>query len=306
MHPNYIELRSRQSFGDIINTYFLFLKYNFKHYTSLYLRYNAISIILALVAAYLLVTGFLGLASRDFRFGMGGAIDNESYLIGGVVMLFLIVFSTALINYSFSSSYIVTYAQNEGKVESSEVWARIRQNLGTIMVFILMGIAIYIAYLILSFILAMIPVLGMFAQYGISFLISSIFGLSFMSIFFYNKSVGSAISEGWDLTFANFWKVVLYGLVIGILNLMISALIISIPTFIISIYVYFSIQSEIDIVTSVFANIVFTLGFAIFLIAFIYSQALTQISYGVLFYNLHEERYNTFLRQKIEQIGAHE
>ncbi len=306
MAPNYIELRSRNSFGDIINTYFNFLKYNFKHYTSLYLRYNAISIILALLAAYLLVTGFMGLASRDFRFGMGGAIDHNSYLIGGAVMLFLIVFATTLINYSFSSSYLVTYAENQGEVESREVWIRIRENLGTIMVFIMLGIAIYIGYIIISFILALIPVIGMFAQYGISFLISSIFGLSFMSIFFQNKSLGNSLTEGWEFTFMNFWKVVLYGLVIGILNLMITALIVSIPTFIISIYVYFSIQSEVEIISSVFANIVFTLGFAIFLIAFIYSQALTQIAYGVLYYNLHEERYNTFLRQKIDQIGVNE
>ncbi|MDX1472426.1 MAG: hypothetical protein R3213_13080, partial [Flavobacteriaceae bacterium] len=68
MAKPYLELRNRNSFGDVINTYFLFLKYNFKQYTSLYLKYNAISIILALVSAYLLVTGFMGLASRDFRF----------------------------------------------------------------------------------------------------------------------------------------------------------------------------------------------------------------------------------------------
>ncbi|SDB45466.1 hypothetical protein SAMN03097699_1449 [Flavobacteriaceae bacterium MAR_2010_188] len=306
MAPNYIELRSRNSFGDIINTYFNFLKYNFKHYTSLYLRYNAISIILALVAAYLLVTGFMGLASRDFRFGMGGAINNNAYLIGGVAMLFLIVFATTLINYSFSSSYVVSYAENKGEVESRDVWIRIRENLGTIMIFIMLGIAIYIGYIITSFILALIPVIGMFAQYGISFLISSIFGLSFMSIFFQDKSLGNSLTEGWEFTFSNFWKVVLYGLVIGILNLMITALILSIPTFIISIYVYFSVQSEVEIVSSVFASIVFTLGLAMFLIAFIYSQALTQIAYGVLYYNLHEERYNTYLRQKIEQIGVNE
>ena len=65
MNEKYIELRTRSTFGDIINTYFLFLKHNFKAYTNLYLRYNAISIILTLISSYLLVTGFMGLASRD-------------------------------------------------------------------------------------------------------------------------------------------------------------------------------------------------------------------------------------------------
>lgn len=304
MNKHYLELRSRNSFGDIINLYFQFLKYNFRHYSSLYLRYNAISIVLALIASYLLVTGFMGLASRDFRFGMGGAIDNEAYLIAGAIILFLIVFATTLINYSFSSSYVTTYVESDGQVISSKVWKKIKDNIGSIIVFIFLGIAIYIAYIIVSIVISFIPFLGIIAQYGISFTLSAIFGLSFMSIFFNNKNPGDAFSEGWNFTFSNFWKVILYGLVIGILNLMITGLILSIPSFILSIYVYFSIQSEIEILTSVFANIVFTLGFAIFLLAFIYAQALTQIAYAILYFNLHEEKFNIHLRQKIEQIGA--
>jgi hypothetical protein len=87
---------------------------------------------------------------------------------------------------------------------------------------------------------------------------------------------------------------------------MITMLIISIPGFIIGIYVYFSIESHVDLLSSVFANAVFTLGFAMFLLAFIYSQALTQIAYSVLYYNIFEEKNNVFLRSKIEQIGANE
>lgn len=305
MAKYYLELRNRNSFGDVINTYFLFLKYNFKQYTSLYLKYNAISIILALVSAYLLVTGFMGLASRDFRFGMGGGIDNESYLIFGAVLLFLIVFSTTLINYSFSSAYIADYVENKGKIIPRSIWTKIQVNLGTIILFVLLGIMLYIAYFIISVLFAIIPVVGIFAQYGLGFLISAIFGLSFMSIFFRNKSAGEAFSEAWDFALSNFWKVILFGLVIGILNLMITMLIVSFPTFILSIYTYFSVQSEVEILSSVFASIIFTIGLAIFILAFIYTQALSQLAYGILYFNLHENRYNLFLRERIEQIGRH-
>ena len=95
-------------------------------------------------------------------------------------------------------------------------------------------------------------------------------------------------------------------LVIDILNLMITMLIISIPGFIISFYVYFSIESNVDLATSIFANVIFTLGFAMFLLAFIYSQALSQVAYGVLYYNIYEENNNVFLRSKIDQIGVNE
>lgn len=305
-NPHYIELRNRNAFGDIINTYFLFLKYNFKHFTSLYLRYNAISIILSIIASYLLVTGFMGLASRDFRFGMGANVDNEFYFIAGAIVLFLILFITSLINYSFSSAYISEYVDSTGQVDSKNIWNKIKQNIGAIVLFIFIGIGMYIVYFIISTILAFIPLLGMLAQYGLSFLMSAIFGLTFMSIFSQNKSIGDAISEGWGFTFSNFWKVILYGLVIGILNLMITALILSIPSFIIGVYVYFSVESNVDLITSVFANVIFTLGFALFLLAFIYTQALSQIAFSVLYFNLYEEKYNIFLRTKIDEIGINE
>ncbi|WP_372753155.1 hypothetical protein [Mariniflexile sp.] len=306
MKRSYIELRTRHDFGEIINTYFQFLKYNFKKYTSLYLRYNVISIILLLIASYLLVTGFMGLASRDFRFGMNDEGEHMVYLIVGAIVLIVILFITALLNYSFSSSYMANYVNSEGNVESKNVWLKIKQNLGTIVLFILLGIGIYIGYLIVSVIFAFIPLIGMLIQYGLSFLLTAFFGLSFMSIFTDNKNLSLALAEGWSFTFSNFGKVILYGLVIGILNLMITMLIASIPGFIIGVYVYFSLESNVDLATSVFASVIFTLGFAMFLLSFIYSQALSQVAYSVLYYNLYEEKYNVFLKTKIEQIGIND
>lgn len=302
----YIELRNRHDFGETINTYFLFLKYNFKKYTSLYLRYNTVSIILLLVSSYLLVTGFMGLASRDFRFGMNEDGDHTIYLIVGAIILVLVLFVTALINYSFSSSYMAEYVHKTGEVTSKNVWENIKNNLGTIIVFIFIGIGVYIGYLVVSIALAFIPLLGMLVQYGLSFLVTSFFGLSFMAIFSDNKAIGDALSEGWNFTISSFWKVILFGLVIGILNSMITILIISIPGFIIGVYVYFSLESNIDLATNVFSSMVFTLGFAMFLLAFIYSQALSQIAYSVLYYNIFEDKYNTFLRTKIEDIGVND
>jgi hypothetical protein len=302
----YIEFRNRNAFGDIINSYFLFLKYNFKKYTSLYLRYNALSIILLITASYLLVTGFMGLASRDFRFGMNNDGEHTIYLIVGAIVLVLILFITALINYSFSSAYVANYVNYEGEFDSKNIWQKIRTNLGTILIFIVLGAGLYFGYLIISIIFAFIPIIGMLIQYGLSFLLTAFFGLSFMSIFSTDKNISEALSEGWTFTFSSLGKVILYGLVIGILNLMITMLIISIPGFIIAIYVYFSIESHVDLITSVFANVVFTLGFAMFLLAFIYSQALSQVAYAVLYYNIYEETNNEFLRRKIDQIGVNE
>ena len=246
------------------------------------------------------------MASRDFRFGMGNNIAAEGYFIAGVVILLFIVFVTSLINYSFSSAYIAEYANNEGNIESKNIWQSILNNLGTIIVFILIGALIYGVYLAISVMISFIPLLGMIVQYGLSFTLAAVFGLTFMTIFSTKKSFGEAISEGFDFTFSQFWRIVLFGLVIGILNLMISALIVSIPSVIIGIYVYFSIDSNVDLATSTFATLVFTFGFAAFLLSFIYTQALSQLAYGILYYNIYEVKYNVFLQKKIDQIGLNE
>jgi hypothetical protein len=248
----------------------------------------------------------MGLASRDFRFGMGNNVASDGYFVAGVIVLLLIVFVTSLINYSFSSAYIADYVDNEGHIESKSIWRSILNNLGTIIIFIFIGGILYIAYLIISGILAFIPFLGMLIQYGLSFTMTAVFGLTFMSIFSNKKGFGEAISEGFNFTFSNFWRVVLFGLVIGILNLMITLLILSIPSVIIGIYVYFSVDSNIDIATSTFSTLVFTFGFAAFLLSFIYTQALSQLSYGILYYNLYEMKYNIYLQKKIDQIGVNE
>ncbi|WP_400078188.1 hypothetical protein [Winogradskyella sp. R77965] len=306
MNEKYIELRTRSTFGDIINTYFLFLKHNFKTYTNLYLRYNAISIILTLVCSYLLVTGFMGLASRDFRFGMSNNVETDSYFIAGAIILFLIVFVTSLINYSFSSAYIADYANNEGKVESKRIWKSITGNIGTIIIFILIGGLLYIVYLVAAGILSLIPFLGFLIQYGLNFTMSAIFGLTFMSIFSTKKGFGEAISEGFDFTFSNFWRLILFGFVVGILSFVFMLTLFQIPSYLMGIYVYFSVESGVDLTTSTLATLFFTLWFAIIIISTIYIQALSQVAYGILYYNLFEGKYNEFLQKKIDQIGVNE
>ena len=306
MNEKYIELRTRSTFGDIINTYFLFLKHNFKTYTNLYLRYNAISIILALVCSYLLATGFMGLVSRDFRFGMDNNSSSDNYLIAGGIILVLVFFITTSINYSFSSAYIADYANHNGKVESKRIWKSIMSNIGTIIVFILIGAFLYLIYLFIAGVLSLIPLLGFFAQYGLNFTMSAIFGLTFMSIFSTKKGFSEAISEGFDFTFSNFWRIVLFGLVIGLLGFVFMVTLFQIPTYLMGIYVYFSVESGIDLTTSTVATLFFTLWFAIILIFLIYVQALSQIAYGILYYNLFEVKHNVFLQNKIDQIGINE
>ena len=81
----------------------------------------------------------MGLAGRDFRFGMSNNVETESYFIAGVVILVLIVFVTSLVNYSFSSAYIAEYVEHNGEIKSKNIWQSIINNIGTIIIFIIIG-----------------------------------------------------------------------------------------------------------------------------------------------------------------------
>jgi hypothetical protein len=250
----------------------------------------------------------MGLASRDFRFGMNSNIDSNAYLISGVIVLLLMVLITSLINYSFSSAFITEYVENKGEVLSKPVWNKIKQNLGNIVLLILIGFVAYLVYLVISVVVSFIPLIGLIVQYGLNFTLTALFGLSFISMFKTAniEGAGTAIGEAWDFTLSNFWNVILYGLVIGILNLMITALMSTVPGFIIGVYLFFSMDSDIDFATSNFASVIFTISFAMFILSFIFTQALSQISYGILYYNLYEQKHNTYLKDKIEQIGIND
>lgn len=306
MQNKYIELKTRYNFGDAISTYFEFVKYNIKPFVNQYLRYNFISFILMLGCAYLLVTGFMGFASRDFRYGMSSDTEYTNYLVAGGIMLILVLFITYAINFSFASAYVSQYVNTKDNFTQTDVWKAIKTNIGNIILFMLLGIGIYIVYIIISLILTFIPVIGMFAQYGLSFLISTLFGFTFVSIFEENKSVGKALNEGWDFSIANFWMIVGYSFVIGILNMVLTLLVLSIPGFFFFIYMIFVVQSNVDVNQSVTASIVFTIAFSLFIITFTFAQALSQLSYGVLYYNFHEKKYNTYLQSKIDEIGKNE
>jgi len=76
-----------------------------------------------------------------------------------------------------------------------------------------------------------------------------------------------------------------------------------IPGIIIGLYTFHVVENEVDVSESIVATVIYTIGFALYLIVLVYGQCLSQFVNGFLFYSLHEETYNTNTRSKIEQIG---
>ncbi len=307
MNDKHIELRQRRDLGDIITVYFDFFKQNLKSFTNIFVNYNGIFILLLLGASYLMVTGGVGLYSVEN--GFGNATEEESFLYLGLgfSLFFFVFLGIAALNYSLASAYMIKYEQGKKVVsDKKEVWQMVKDNTGKIFIFIILLLVIYFAFIIVSFIFILIPILGTLAQYVIQFFVTSWLGISFMVMLNENKSPTDALGEGWDLVKNNFWKCVGVNFILGLLVGLLLILLLSIPGIIVGIYSFHALDTGVNFGESAVAKIIYTLGASVFLIIMAYSQSLSQFINGILYFSLHEDKYNVNTREKIDQIGLGE
>ncbi len=303
----YIELKINRDFGDIITTYFEFLKQNLKKFTNVFLSYNGIFLIGLLIVSYLLVSGAIGLITYyeyGKEMGTGGEEKYFIYLAIGGILFFIIFLIVAMLNYSLAAAYMIKYEETKGFLfDKSEVWNFFKQKIGAIFVFILLLVGIYIGVSIVGVILAIIPLIGVFAYYILIFFVLAWFGVSFFCMLQENKEVTEAFGEGWNLVTKSFWKSVGVNFILGLLNGILFFIVLLIPGIILGLYTFHVVQNDVDVSASNLPTIVYTLGTCMILITSVYSQCLSQFVNGILYYGLHEKMYNTNTRSKIDQIG---
>jgi len=309
MKDKYIELRVNHDFGDILTTYFDFLKQNIKKFTNVFISYNGIFLVGLLITSYLLVSGFVGLIAEEGGFsgsglGQSGEETYWIYIITGGILFFVIFILVAGLNFSLSSSYLVQYEKSKGLgFDKKDVWNLTKSKFGNTLVFILLLIPIYLVFVVVVVITAFIPLIGLFAQYILQFSLAAWIGVSFFSMLEQNKGVTEAFGEGWNLVSKNFWKSVGVNFILGLLNGLLFFIILLIPLIIVGLYTFHVVENGVDVASSIVSTVVYTLGLCLLLILSIYAQCLSQIVNGILFYTLHEKTYNVNTRSKIEQIG---
>lgn len=312
MADNYIPLRVNRDFGDIITTYFDFFKQNIKKFTNVFLSYNGIFLIGLLIASYLLVSGFIGLIAYENtpnRFSSGIELEEKYtiFMVAGGILFFLIFIMVLVLNYALASSYMIKYEDNKtNNFSKKEVWEYTKSQFGNILVFILLLIPIYFAFIVVSLIFAFIPIVGFFVQYILQFFIAAWIGVSFYDMLQNKKGVTEGLAEGWNLVTKNFWKSVGVNFILGLLIAILMMIALIIPGVIIGVYTFHVVENNVDYSTSVVSTVIYTLGTCLFLIIAIYGQCLSQFVNGILYYALHEKTYNINARSKIEQIGKSE
>ncbi len=308
MQHKHIPLKRQRDVGEMITTYFEFLKQNFKPFLNIFISYNGIFILGFLGVSYLLITGFVGAFSAPTGFGIDNDPSNYiTFLVAGSLGFLVLFLITAILNDSLAAVYMIQYEDNKGEgVEKRKVWEVVKQNLGNIALFIVLMMVCYIAVMIVGIILAFIPIIGTFAYYILILAYTSWMGLSFMAMINDNKEVTVAFGEGFKLLKKYFWKSVLSNLVIGLLLGILMIVVLTIPGILIGIYAFHSLDTGVDLANSPVANVVWTLALSLVLILYTINQSLAQFVNGILYYSLHEETYNEATRERIDNIGAGE
>lgn len=312
MKDNYIPLKVNREFGGIISAYFDFFKQNIKSFTNVFLSYNGVFLIGLLITSYLLVSGFIGMIAHESGqspFSDNLAAEEEYYVYLGIggFLFFVIFLGVAFLNYSLSTSYMIKYEETkDSNVDKKEVWQYAKSQFGNILLFVLLLIPIYLVYFIVAIILAIIPLLGFFAQYIVQFFLTAWIGVSFFDMLQNKKSVTDALGEGWKLVTGSFWKSIGVNFILGLLLGLLLMIALIIPGFIIGVYTFHVVENDVDYTNSIVSTIVYTLGLSIFLIIAVYGQCLSQFINGILYYALHEKTYNENTRARIEQIGQND
>ncbi|TVZ15027.1 hypothetical protein [Maribacter sp. MAR_2009_72] len=312
MKDNYIPLRVNRDFGEIISVYFDFFKQNIKNFTNVFISYNGLFMIGLLIASYLLVSGVIGLIAfetnnNSFSDSMGFEDNYYIYLVIGSGLFFIIFILVAILNYSLSTSYMIKYEEKKNNMfNKKEVWAFAKSQLGNIVLFILLLIPIYLAFMIVAIMMAIIPILGMFAQYIVQFFVAAWIGVSFFDMLNKQKGAIDAFGEGWRLVTKNFWKSVGVNFILGLLLGLLLMLTLMVPGIILGIYTFHVVENDVDFANSIVTTVVYTIGTCCILITAVYGQCLSQFVNGILYYALHEKTYNEHTRATIEQIGLND
>ncbi|PHS66709.1 MAG: hypothetical protein COB12_05765 [Flavobacterium sp.] len=295
-----IEFRQQLGVGDIVTFYFDFLKQNFKSYLNIFISYNGIFILAFLGISYLLITGFIGMANEDTMSEM----ESGLYVGFGFIAFAIVFIIVAALNYSLSAAYVSNYVTNDTiEVDKTKVWKQVKDNFSNIVLFVLLLVVIYVGFLIVSVILAIIPIIGSIAQSILNFAVSGWFGVSFMVMIHQKQNITNSFSEGWNLIFKNFWKTVGVNFILSLLNYLLIFLILSIPGILIGFYSFHAVDSGLDMSNSIVVKIIWIIALWLVLIVFTLFNSLMQFVNSILYFSLHEQTYNDFIRAKIEEIG---
>ena len=306
MQHDKVEFRQKLDFGQLISYFFDFVKFNWKDFSNIFLRYNGWFMLIFIGLSYLMVSGYFGVISGIGLYNEPRDTDTQAAMAGlGVLCYMIMLLIVGAVNYGLSSAYMSLYFKrdNDEPIEGRDVWQLLKTKGGSLAVFMLLLILIFIGWFILFVLVNFIPVLGFLFGYAIFFMLMAWAGVSCMAMFHDDLGATEALGIGWNLVMASFWKCVGINFVMGMIIGMLRLFIMSIPAILAGVIFYHAVDQQSLKMTDSIVTIIWTLFVSIATLVSIYSQAISQFMNAGLYLSLQEAKTNTYLRTKIDQIG---
>ncbi|MFT6095126.1 MAG: hypothetical protein ACJAT0_000938 [Nonlabens sp.] len=305
----YIEPRLRRDFGGVITAYFDFLKGDHKNIFKVFITYNFIFIIILFLTNYLADTGLDALIAISNGSYMDQALSGSletsvaASVIGAVINVIVI-----LLNASLAGVYLRLYERDRANNPNyKEIFHFAKKKIGGMFLLLIIGGIAIIPVAIVSVIAIIIPIVGVLFIFPI--IMISYFTWIGMSMFSYayeeHLDAVAALGKGWEMLFSKYWKAVGVSFISTILIYITSTLFQLLPALIIGFYSYNSAEDNLELDNNIFIKAVEFFFYAINSITGILAFFLVMLVMGYLYFNLHETKYNVFLKSRISKLGVY-
>ncbi|AOW19436.1 hypothetical protein [Urechidicola croceus] len=312
-----MQLYKSRSFGDFFQDTFLFLKTNGKHFFKNYFIVNGIFLLVLLVLGYFFTQFYTDVLFGGLINGDANALDNymndNALMVGIIGLLFLIIAIFAgLVSYAYVPIYLKLYSEKDGKnFEVEDIISVYKQNIGKLLVFVLVSLLVFIPLAILVGITMFVLIITMIGILLVPFVIAALMIFYFMALSTYldgGKGIWESFGNSWVLLKSKFWAVVGTVGLFYIMVYVVQNVVVLIP------YMFgmASIFTNIDTINNnpgETANTMKIIMLVIFFLSFIMGAILNnilQLNQGIIFYSLKEENENINTKSIIDQIGSSE
>lgn len=284
MNQDYIEFKKQRELGEIISITFKFIRENYKEGGKIFMKLvgPAFILLIAAVAFYswaTLGTTFLG--SMD--------LNTSDFLISaGLLFVAYLLYMTSMTGTVYH--IILSYINNRGRIEASEVSAGLKADFGKILIVTLISWVLILA----GTLLFVLP--GIYVAIPLS--------LASAVLVFRNNGAIDSISDCFDLVKNNWWSTFGTLFCIAIIVYLIS-LVFQLPTIIYTMFRAFVSATEesasgslrdtmgegfiiMNVITTVVQYLVYTI---------------TPIALSFVYFNLNEKKHYTGTYETIQNLG---
>ena len=277
-----MQLLKQRDFSAFFSDTFKFIKENGKHFFTNYFIINGIFLIIQLV--------------KNYYVGQGVILPAVFELLYLVFAMFF-----GVLNWTFVTIYLLLYNERGLDFDYKDVLAYYKENLGKIIVFLLVTILLAIPIMIVFYIALIISVITIIGPFFLYATLLLVFSLSFYEYLYTNKGIIDCYTYSFTLIFKKFWATTGSTALLFVIIALIYGVALTL-TGVFSSFINMNSNDPLDSIR-MFQQ-AFSAPATLVVLTFVSILAvLLQISQGIIYFSQKELLENISTKDSIDQIG---